>query len=132
MSVDYFVNFMFSWKIILFYSFLEGFRTSLQFSIKLVRILLYGRVFQTYYIFKPIFENPIHWRAVGWATMPCMVNIENHFKHVHEMGGRKYEIYTWSYYVFNWYHWIVSIGSNIDILFVYSYICFIYVCLLFI
>ena len=51
-------------------------------------ILCYGRDFQTYYTFKPIFENPYLLRAVSWETMPCMLSIENHFKHVHEMGGR--------------------------------------------
>ena len=52
-----------------------------------------------------------------------MLFIENSFKHVHEMGGRKYELYTWSYHVVNWYHWILSIGINIDIL-LYTHILF--------
>ena len=37
------------------------------------------------------------------------------------MGGRLYVVYTWSYCCFNWYHWILSIGINIDIL--YTHIC---------
>ena len=44
------------------------------------------------------------------------------------MGGRKYELYTGFYYIFNWYHWIFSIGINIDI-FLYTHICF-YICML--
>jgi len=41
-----------------------------------------------------------------------------------------YKIYTWSYFCFNWYHWIVSIGIDL-ILFLYILIfCFpIYVCI---
>ena len=42
------------------------------------------------------------------------------------MFGRiGYEVYTWYYCCFNWYHWILSIGINIDI-FVYSYILFLF------
>ena len=60
-------------------------------------------------------------RAVGWETMPCMLIIENLFKHVHEwmVGNMSYTLD--SYYTFNWYHGIFSIGITIDILFVYSY-----------
>ena len=32
-----------------------------------------------------------------------------------------YEIYTWSYYYVNWYHWIVSIGINMNLFCIYSY-----------
>ena len=61
---------MFHEKQFLFYSLFEGFRTSLQvFPFKLVRILHYGNDFQTYYIFKFIFENPYRSRADGWAIM---------------------------------------------------------------
>jgi len=40
-------------------------------------------------IFSNLFlKTPTYLRAVGWATMSCMLLIENPFKHVHEMGGR--------------------------------------------
>ena len=46
------------------------------------------------------------------------------------MGGSWYESYTWSFYCFNWYHWILSIGINLDIL-LYTHICFVlYICML--
>ena len=83
------------------------------------------KYFQNYFR-KPL---PTPLSVVGWATMPCMLLIENPFKYVHEMGGRKYELYTWSYYVFNWYHWILSIGITIDIFFCILIYIFIYVCL---
>jgi len=70
----------FSWNIILFYSLLEGFRTSLQiFHITSCGILHYGRVFK-HTIFSNLFlKTPTRPRAIGWETMPYMFIIENHF-----------------------------------------------------
>jgi len=78
----------FSWNIFLFYSLLEGFRTSLQvFHLTSCGILRYGRVFQTYYIFQTYFWKPLPSKG-GWLGDHALyVYIENHFKHVHEMGG---------------------------------------------
>ena len=77
-----------------------------------------------------IFENPHLLRVVGWATMPCMLNIENHFKHVHEMGGRNMR-YTLDIIV-------VSIGiiGSFQLVSILTFFCiliyfFLYVCLLF-
>jgi len=84
---------MFLMKYNFVYSLLEGFRISLQ-VLTSCGILHMVEFFKHTLFFKPIFENPTHLRAVGWATMPCMLFIENHFKHVHEMGGWLYEVYT--------------------------------------
>ena len=84
------------WDILLFYSLLEGFRTSLQFYhitscvlFILVALSILLKIFSNLFLKTPTLQ-----RAVGWATMPCMLIIENLFKHVHEMGVRKYELYT--------------------------------------
>ena len=47
------------------------------------------------------------------------------FLNLNMIGRIGYEIYTWYYCCFNWYHWILSIGINIDI-FVYSYKLFLF------
>ena len=110
----------FSWKIFLFYSLLEGFRTSLQnFVIKLVRILHFGRVFKyAKLIFKLIFENP-NPRLDG---RPCLVYPSwISFKHVHER-----EI-VWVIYLILI---IFSIGIPIDIFFGCILICIFYMCML--
>ena len=41
------------------------------------------------------------------------------------LGGIGYEIYTWPYCCFIWYHWILSIGINFDIscILIYLYVC---------
>ena len=70
----------FSWNIFLFYSLLEGFRTSFQLFHITSSYSSYGRVFK-HTIFSNLFlKTPTHPRAVGWATMPCMLIIENLFK----------------------------------------------------
>ena len=71
---------------LLFYSMLEGFQTNFENYFKLVHYSSYGSDFQTMlkYFQIIIFENPYNQRAVGWDTMPCMLKIENLFKHVHE------------------------------------------------
>ena len=83
-------------NIFLFYSLLEGFRTSFEDYHKTSCVILHLVEFS---IMLKLFSNlflkiPTLPRAAGWATMPCMLLIENLFKHVHEMGGRKYELYT--------------------------------------
>ena len=80
-----------------------------------------GRVFKhVIIIFKLIFENSYPIRAVGWATMPCMLLIENQFKHVHER-----EV-VW---VIHLILIIFLIGIPIDIfMFVYSSLVF-YICM---
>ena len=62
---------MFSWIYSCFIPYLKDFVLVYKFSIKLVRILHFGRVFKyAKLIFKLIFENPYQrLRAVGWATM---------------------------------------------------------------
>ena len=58
LSVNDHVIYMFFMKYIFFIPYLKDFVLVFKFFLKLVRILHYGRVFQTYYIFKLIFENP--------------------------------------------------------------------------
>ena len=71
----------FSWNIFLFYSLLEGFRTSLQIFHITSSYSSYGRVFKRVILFSNLFlKIPTLPRAVGWATMPCMLIIENLFK----------------------------------------------------
>jgi len=69
---------------------------------------------------------------VSWKIfcfIPCLKDFVLVYKffHLTSCGILRYEIYTWYYCCFNWYHWILSIGINIDI-FVCSYIFFLYVC----
>ena len=53
-----------------------------------MRYSTYGSVFKCVTIFSNLFlKTPTLPRAAGWATMPCMLIIENSFKHVHEKGG---------------------------------------------
>ena len=72
--------------IFLFYSLLEGLRTSLQDYHKIICVILhFGRIFKHVKLFQIIiFENPYVQRVVGWATMPCLLKLKNLFKHVHE------------------------------------------------
>ena len=87
-----------------------------------MRCSSYGRVFKRVILFSNLFLKtlPIKGRLVGRPCLVCSL-LKIYLKHMREMGGRKYELYTWSYFVFNWYHCIFSIGITIDILFVYSY-----------
>ena len=92
-------------------------------------IFFLGSSFQTYYICKPIFENPYHLKG-GWMgdhahvcfIVKIIVNL-----------NMKWVVGIWCihltfYCCFNWYHWILSIGINIDI-FLYTHICLFYVCM---
>ena len=54
-----------SWKIFLFYSLLEGFRTSLVIFHLTSSYSSIGRVFQTFYIFKTYFWKPLPSKG-GW------------------------------------------------------------------
>ena len=70
MSVDYHVDFMFHEKLILFYSLLEGFRTSFQiFHTTSYGILHMVEFFKLSLFSNLFFENPYHLRADGWAIM---------------------------------------------------------------
>ena len=62
----------------MFYSLLEGLRTSLQDYHKTSCVILhFGRVFKYVKIFSNhIFENPYLQMAVGWTTMPCMLKLK--------------------------------------------------------
>ena len=134
MSVDYFVNFIFSWKIFLFYSLLEGFRTSLQiFHIASYGILHFGSFsikayFQIFFLKTPTIDGWLDGRSCS-----CMLYIENQFKLEPWLGG-SYMMYTLDHYCcfqlvsldsFNWYQYWHSFCILI-------YMFFIYVCLLFI
>ena len=99
------VIYIVSWNIILFYSLLEGFRTSYTFFIKLVRILHYGRAFQTYYIFKLIFWKPlpIQGRLVGRPCLVCLILkilLNMCMKWVERNMCYKLDLIVF----FNWYH----------------------------
>jgi len=115
LSVGYHVSFMFHEKYFWCIPCLKDFvLVNKFFHLTSCGILRYGRVFQTYYIFKSIFEKPLPSKGrLDGRPCSCMLYIENLFKHKHEMGGRLYEIYTWSYCCFNWYHWTFSIGIKI-------------------
>ena len=87
-----------------------------------------------FFVLEVIFQlclNYFHilfWKSLpskgGWlGDRALYAHIENLFKHVHEMSGREYELYTWfslyfhlvSLYHFNWYH-IIPISYGIKIL----------------
>ena len=112
----------FSWNIFLFYSLLEGFRISLRFYHKtscvffiLVEFSIVLKLFSNLFLKTPTHNG----RLVGRSCLVCI--IKNQFKHVHEMGGREYELYTWSLLVFNWYHnWYLFC----ILIFVSIYVCF--------
>ena len=115
LSVGYHVSFMFHEKHFCFIPYLKDFVLVYKFfHLTSCGILRYGRVFK-HILFSNLFlKTPtIKGRLVGRPCLVCSL-LKIHFKHVHEMGGRKYELYTWSYYSFNWYHWILSIGINND------------------
>ena len=91
-------------------------------------ILRYGRSFQAYYIFQTYFWKPLPSKG-GWmgdhAHVCFIVKIILNLSMKWVVG---YMRYTLDIIVVSiWYHWIFSIGINIDI-FVYSYIFF--VCML--
>ena len=118
LSVDY-VIFM-SWNIFLFYSLLERFCTSFQVYHKTSCVFLhFGRVFNyAKIIFKLIFQNPFHQRAVGWATMPYLLKSEIY------LNMCMNRVVSMSYTLDPHY---ISIGITIDIfMFVYSYFCVLY------
>ena len=107
---------------ILVYSLLEGFRTNLQFYHITSCGILHLVEFFKHIIFSNLsLKTPTHSRAVGWATMPYMLIIKNLFKHVHEMGGRKYELYTCPLLCFQLVSQLIFI--------LYTHICF-YICML--
>jgi len=111
------------WIYSCFIPYLKDFVLVYKFSMELVCILHFGRVFKyAKLIFKLIFENPYQCRrAVGWTIMSCMLLIENPFIHVHER-----EV-TWVIYLILI---IFSIGITIDIfMIVYSFLVF-YICML--
>ena len=89
--------------IFLFYSLLERFRTSLQVYHKTSCVFFILVEFFKHVIFlNPIFENSYPKRAVGWATMPCMILIDNLFKQVHDrVEGMSYTLDP--HHIFNWY-----------------------------
>ena len=89
----------------MFYSLLEGFRTSFQNSHKTSCVFLHFGKVSSYakIIFKLIFENPFHQWVVGRATMPYMlilkINLNMSMKWV--VGSMSYTLDSHS--VFNWY-----------------------------
>ena len=69
--------------------------------------------------FKLIFENPYPFIG-GWLGDHVLyAHIENQFKHVHEKGGREYELYTWSLLCFQLVSQLISILYT----HIYFYIC---------
>ena len=101
---------------------LEGFFTSFQNYHKTSFVILqFGSVFHTMLKWSSnyIFENPYHQRAVGWATMPCMLKLKIILTCAWK--GSNYELYTWSSLCFQ------LISQLIFIL--YTHICF-YICML--
>ena len=105
----------------MFYSLLEGLRTSLQDYHKTSCVILYLVEFS---IMLKLFSNlfwkslPIKRRLVGRPCLVCI--IENLFKHVHEMGGREYELYTWFSLCFQLVSQLIFFCI---LIFMFSYIC---------
>ena len=95
----------FSWIIFLFYSLLEGFRTSLQVFHKTSCVILHLVEFSIMLkiIFKSYFWKPLPSKGGWMGDHALFAQIENHFKLVHD------RVVSMSYTldphcVFNWYH----------------------------
>ena len=121
----------FSWNIILFYSLLEGFRTSLQiFHITSYGILHKVEFFKHTIFSNLFFENPhLQGRLVGRPCLVCSL-LKIHLKYVHEwvVSNMRYTLDLI----------IVSIGIigsfqlvSILTILLYTHIFFLYVCLQF-
>ena len=85
------VIFMFHEKYFYFIPYLKDFVLVFKFFIKLVRILHMVEFSYMLNLFSNIFlKTPTHLRAVGWATIPCMLFIENLFKTCAWYGSGKW------------------------------------------
>ena len=87
--------FLFSWNISLFYSLLEGFRTSFQNYHKTSCVILHMVEFSIILkLLSNLFlKTPTHQWVVGWATMPCMFILKIILTCAWK--GGHYELCTW-------------------------------------
>ena len=73
-----------SWKIFLFYSLLEGFRTSLQIFLLTRSYSSHDRVFKHTIFSKPILKTPTFNGRLDGRSCSYMLYSENHFKLEHD------------------------------------------------
>ena len=94
LSVGYHMDFLFHEKQFCFIPYLKDFVLVNKISHLTSLYSSYGRDFQTYSIFKPIFENPTFQERLVGRSCSCMLYSENHFKLEHDWEVRLYDIYT--------------------------------------
>ena len=122
LSVDDCVIFKFHGIYYCFIPYLKDFVPVFKFFIKLVAYFFILVEFSNMLnLFSNLFlKTPTHnGRLDGRPCLVCI--IKNLFKHVHEMGGREYELYTWFSLCFQLVSQLIFI--------LYTHIC-LYICIL--